>query len=526
MNDLSTGNFAACVGWSGDVVQLARDNPAVKFVIPESGGTAWADTMVLPKGATNRDAAAKWMDFVYDPVQAAQITAFVQYISPVAGVQEELAKLDPDLAAEPVAVPRRGDHLPDAHLRQPVRGRRSAVRRRVLGDHGRLTRRDRRPDRVRRQHDDRHDRVRAGHTVGARSTRVGSGTSWWQRHPQRIGLGSLILSGVLLIAVGTGLLDGPLAIAALFVVLVAIVAVIMVAVMGGLDTRRALAPYGLLNPGMLWLALFYLAPLFTLLRNSLSTLPSRFAIDAEVRLELRQLRRRVHATSRTSSCGRSSTRASPPSCTIAIGYPLAYVIAFRGGKYRNFLIGLVIIPFFTSYLIRTIAWQSMLADQGAVTSFLRTIHVTGFLDTIGIMDGDKLLNTPAAVIGGLTYNFLPFMILPIYVSLEKIDVAPRRGGQGPVLDVDRRLPQDRVPAVAPRSVRRHAAHVHPGERRLRQPALPRQSEHDDDRQLDPGPVPRAEQRARWRRRCRSCSWRSSPLFVLIYSRFFGTDDLV
>ncbi len=63
--------------------------------------------------------------------------------------------------------------------------------------------------------------------------------------------------------------------------LVAIVALIIVAVMGGLDTRRALAPYGLLNPGMLWLALFYLAPLFTLLRNSLSTLPSRFAIEAD-----------------------------------------------------------------------------------------------------------------------------------------------------------------------------------------------------------------------------------------------------
>ncbi|MET0911308.1 MAG: hypothetical protein ABWZ99_17725, partial [Ilumatobacteraceae bacterium] len=91
---------------------------------------------------------------------------------------------------------------------------------------------------------------------GAHSPASGGGGSWWQRHPQRVGLGSLILSGLLLIAVGTGLLDGPLAIAALFVVLVAIVALIMVAVMGGLDTRRALAPYGLLNPGMLWLALF------------------------------------------------------------------------------------------------------------------------------------------------------------------------------------------------------------------------------------------------------------------------------
>jgi spermidine/putrescine transport system substrate-binding protein len=105
MNDLNTGNFAACIGWSGDVVQLARDNPAVRFVIPEEGGTAWADAMVMPKGAQNRDAAAKWMDFVYDPVQAAQLTAWVQYVSPVAGVQEELAKIDPELAESPLLFP-------------------------------------------------------------------------------------------------------------------------------------------------------------------------------------------------------------------------------------------------------------------------------------------------------------------------------------------------------------------------------------------------------------------------------------
>jgi len=105
MNDLSTGNFAACVGWSGDVVQLARDNPAVRFLIPEQGGTAWADTMVMPKGAQNRDAAAKWMNFVYDPVQAAQLTAWVQFVSPVEGVQEEVAKIDPELAENPLLFP-------------------------------------------------------------------------------------------------------------------------------------------------------------------------------------------------------------------------------------------------------------------------------------------------------------------------------------------------------------------------------------------------------------------------------------
>ncbi|MFT4774634.1 MAG: spermidine/putrescine transport system substrate-binding protein [Ilumatobacter sp.] len=105
LNDLSTGNFAACVGWSGDVVQLAVENPNIRFVIPEEGGTSWADAMVMPKGAVNREAAAKWMDFCYDPVQAAQITAWVQYVSPVAGVQAELEKIDPELAVNPLLFP-------------------------------------------------------------------------------------------------------------------------------------------------------------------------------------------------------------------------------------------------------------------------------------------------------------------------------------------------------------------------------------------------------------------------------------
>jgi spermidine/putrescine transport system substrate-binding protein len=105
LDDLATGNFAACIGWSGDVVQLSRDNPSVKFVIPEEGGMSWADAMLMPKGAQNRDTAAQWMNFVYDPVQAAQITAWVQYVSPVVGVQEELAKIDSDLAESPLLFP-------------------------------------------------------------------------------------------------------------------------------------------------------------------------------------------------------------------------------------------------------------------------------------------------------------------------------------------------------------------------------------------------------------------------------------
>ena len=96
------------------MLQLARDNPKVRFIIPEQGGMRFYETMVMPKGARNRDAAAKWMDFVYDPVQAAQITASVQYISPVEGVQEELAKIDEALATHPLLFP---DAATNARLR-------------------------------------------------------------------------------------------------------------------------------------------------------------------------------------------------------------------------------------------------------------------------------------------------------------------------------------------------------------------------------------------------------------------------
>jgi spermidine/putrescine transport system substrate-binding protein len=105
LQDLESGNFAVCVGWSGDVAQLSVDNPNIRFIIPEEGGHSWADTMLMPKGAEHRAEAAQWMDFVYDPEQAAQITAWVQYISPVKGVQEEVAKIDPELAENPLVFP-------------------------------------------------------------------------------------------------------------------------------------------------------------------------------------------------------------------------------------------------------------------------------------------------------------------------------------------------------------------------------------------------------------------------------------
>lgn len=241
------------------------------------------------------------------------------------------------------------------------------------------------------------------------------------KRPELIGLGALVGAGALLAAIGTRLLTGPIAILALSLVLASILMLIVVAVTGTPETRRKIAPYGLLKPGMLWLALFYLAPLFTLLRLSLSTLPSRFAVEAEFDWNFDN-----YVTAFT-DFGPQFQRAFVYAgiatvLTIAIGYPLAYVIAFRGGKYRTLLLGLVVIPFFTSYLIRTIAWRSLLSDNGFVTGAIDAVGATWFFEAANIMDNGRLINTPAAVIFGLTYNFLPFMILPIYVSLEKIDI--------------------------------------------------------------------------------------------------------
>ena len=98
---------------------------------------------------------------------------------------------------------------------------------------------------------------------------------------------------------------------------------------------------------------------------------------------------------------------------LAISYPLAYWIAFRGGRWKNLLLLFVIAPFFVTYLIRTLAWQTILSDNGIVVGVLRDLHILA-------SDG-RLLATSAAVIAGITYNFLPFMVLPLYVSLEQVD---------------------------------------------------------------------------------------------------------
>jgi spermidine/putrescine transport system permease protein len=179
---------------------------------------------------------------------------------------------------------------------------------------------------------------------------------------------------------------------------------------GWLRRHRGLIPYLFLQPGGLWLIVFFVLPMLTmasvaLQEGSLSggyRLTFNFGIFPEVlgRWDEQFLRSLLYGF-------------VVAVLTMAIGYPMAYTIAFRGGRYKSILLLLVIMPFFTSFIIRTISWKFILADQG---------FVLGTLKDIGILDeGFRLLATPVAVISGITYNYLPFVVLPLYVALEKID---------------------------------------------------------------------------------------------------------
>jgi len=173
---------------------------------------------------------------------------------------------------------------------------------------------------------------------------------------------------------------------------------------------RWLTPYLFLLPGGLWLTAFFVLPMLvmasiSLQEGSLSSgyrLTWNFPIYAEV------------ITEWTTQFVRSIWYAAAVTVlTLLIGYPMAYTIAFRGGRFKNILLLLVILPFFTAFIIRTLSWKLILSDNG---------FVLGTLKDVGILEpAFRVLATPVAVIGGLTYNFLPFMVLPLYVALEKID---------------------------------------------------------------------------------------------------------
>jgi spermidine/putrescine transport system permease protein len=174
--------------------------------------------------------------------------------------------------------------------------------------------------------------------------------------------------------------------------------------------RRGLLPYLLLAPGLLWLLVFFAVPLYYMVRISLEqgtifegyhfTWHFQTYTDALSNYDTQLVRSFLYAGTATL-------------ISFVVGYPLAYAIAFRGGKWKNALLFLVIVPFFVTYLIRTLSWETILEDDGPVVNALQSLHVIG--------QNGRVLATTGAVIAGITYNFLPFMILPLYASLERID---------------------------------------------------------------------------------------------------------
>ncbi len=176
--------------------------------------------------------------------------------------------------------------------------------------------------------------------------------------------------------------------------------------------RRRLSPYLLVLPGLLWLGLFFAVPAAQLAVTSLydptGSLTDGYAMTWSVgnypaalaTYWPQLLRSLAYAGLATAIC-------------LVLGYPLAFVIALRAGRWRNLLLVLVVAPFFTSFLVRTLAWKAILADTGWLVGLLRDVHLLG-------PDG-RLLATPVAVVAGLVYNFLPFMVLPLYASLQRLD---------------------------------------------------------------------------------------------------------
>jgi spermidine/putrescine transport system permease protein len=174
--------------------------------------------------------------------------------------------------------------------------------------------------------------------------------------------------------------------------------------------KKAGLPYLLLLPGLGWLAIFFLVPVFIMVLESLKsgTIDTGFTLTWEFSNYTEALSDYNEQFLRSFEYAGLATLFA-----LLIGYPLAYVIAFRGGKYRNALLLAVIVPFFITYLIRTLSWETILSDSGIVVDTLRTIGI--------VSENGRVLDTTASVVAGITYNFLPFMILPLYASLERID---------------------------------------------------------------------------------------------------------
>lgn len=174
--------------------------------------------------------------------------------------------------------------------------------------------------------------------------------------------------------------------------------------------QKGLAPYLLTLPGVAWLLLFFAIPMVTMLSVSFQegTLESGFRFTGNWRNYTEAFSQ--HST----QIVRSLIYALIVTIvTLLLSYPVAYWIAFRAGRRKNLYLLLLLLPFFTPFLIRTLSWRFVLADSGIILGTLKDFGLLG--------DDFRVLATPFAVLAGMTYNFLPFMALPVYVALERLD---------------------------------------------------------------------------------------------------------
>jgi spermidine/putrescine transport system permease protein len=178
----------------------------------------------------------------------------------------------------------------------------------------------------------------------------------------------------------------------------------------GRRLRAALTPYALVLPGGMWLAIFFVLPMVFMLLLSLQTgdVISGFQQTFHFATYWQMLQSYHTELVRSLIYGLIATVA-----TLVLAYPMAYWIAFRGGSNKSIFLFLTLLPFFVSFVIRTLSWEFLLGDNGLLVGQLKNWGI--------VSSGFHVLSTPFAVIAGLTYNFFPFMLLPLYVSLERIE---------------------------------------------------------------------------------------------------------
>jgi spermidine/putrescine transport system permease protein len=181
--------------------------------------------------------------------------------------------------------------------------------------------------------------------------------------------------------------------------------------------RRSAGPW-LLIPGFLWLAVFFVVPLVYLVSQSIQTGTIEEGFKVTWHFGNYSFAVQHFYTQFVRSLGYALTATV---LALLIGYPLAYAIAQKAGRFKSFLLVIVIAPFFTSFLLRTLAWQTILSTDGVVVGFFRSTHLISVTTWLGLTNGDQLLNSPLAVVAGLTYNFLPFMVLPLFANLDRLD---------------------------------------------------------------------------------------------------------